>query len=122
MDKSSGKRVRRARRRIGIRKRIAGTHERPRLAVYRSLNHMYVQVIDDLDGRTIAAASTRDKDLGLGEAKTGNAAAAAAVGTKLAERAKAAGVTKVVFDRGGFRFHGRIKALAEAARKAGLEF
>ncbi|MCA9288005.1 MAG: 50S ribosomal protein L18 [Phycisphaerales bacterium] len=122
MDKSSGKRVRRARRRIGIRKRIAGTHERPRLAVYRSLNHMYVQVIDDLDGRTIAAASTRDKDLGLGGAKTGNAAAAAAVGTKLAERAKAAGVTKVVFDRGGFRFHGRIKALAEAARKAGLEF
>lgn len=120
MDKATGKQVRRARRRIGIRKRITGTHERPRMSVYKSLNHMYVQVIDDLDGRTIAAASTRDKDLGA--AKTGNVAAASAVGAKLAERAKAAGVSKVVFDRGGFRFHGRIKALADAARKAGLEF
>lgn len=120
MDKASGKQVRRARRRIGIRKRVMGTHERPRLAVYKSLNHMYVQVIDDLDGKTLAAASTRDKDLGLD--KTGNAAAASAVGAKLAERAKAAGISKVVFDRGGFRYHGRLKALADAARKAGLEF
>ncbi len=120
MDKASGKQVRRARRRIGIRKRIQGTHERPRLCVYKSLNHMYVQVIDDLDGKTLASASTRDKDLGA--AKTGNVAAAMAVGSKLAERAKAAGITKVVFDRGGFRYHGRIKALADAARKAGLEF
>lgn len=123
MDKASGKQVRRARRRIGIRKRIQGTHERPRMAVYKSLNHMYVQVIDDLDGKTLASASTRDKDLGSAAGgKTGNVAAAAAVGSKLAERAKAAGVKKVVFDRGGFRFHGRIKALADAARKAGLEF
>ena len=120
MDKSSAKQVRRARRRVGIRKRVMGTHERPRLAVYKSLNHMYVQVIDDLDGKTLASASTRDKDLGL--SKTGNAAAAAAVGTSLATKAKAAGVSKVVFDRGGFRFHGRLKALADAARKAGLEF
>jgi large subunit ribosomal protein L18 len=120
MDKASGKQVRRARRRVGIRKRITGTHERPRMSVYKSLNHMYVQVIDDLDGKTLASASTRDKDLGL--AKTGNAAAAAAVGSKLAEKAKAAGISKVVFDRGGFRYHGRLKALADAARKAGLEF
>lgn len=120
MDKATGKRTRRARRRIGIRKRVSGTHERPRMAVYKSLNHMYVQVIDDLDGRTLAAASTRDKDLSA--EKTGNVAAAAAVGARVAERAKAAGVTCVVFDRGGFRFHGRIKALADAARKAGLEF
>lgn len=120
MDKASGKQVRRARRRIGIRKRIQGTHERPRMCVYKSLNHMYVQVIDDLDGKTLASASTRDKDLGAD--KTGNSAAAAAVGASLAKKAKAAGITKVVFDRGGFRFHGRVKALADAARKGGLEF
>lgn len=123
MDKSTSKAVRRRRRRIGIRKRIEGTHERPRLSIYKSLNHMYAQVIDDLDGKTLAAASTRDKDLaGATSGKTGNVSAAAAVGSKLAERAKAAGVSKVVFDRGGFRFHGRVKALADAARKAGLEF
>lgn len=97
-----------------------GTAERPRLAVYRSLNHVYAQVIDDLAGTTIVSASTRDKDASI--EKTGNAAAAAAVGTKLAQKAKAKGITKVVFDRGGFRYHGRVKSLADAARKEGLEF
>jgi large subunit ribosomal protein L18 len=120
MDKASIKQVRRSRRRVGIRKRVAGTMERPRLSVYKSLNHMYAQVIDDLTGKTIASASTQDKGLSLG--KTGNIAAAAAVGAALAERAKSKGVSAVVFDRGGFKFHGRVKALAEAARKGGLKF
>ncbi|MBL8760918.1 MAG: 50S ribosomal protein L18 [Phycisphaerae bacterium] len=121
MDKQSQKTVRRTRRRIGLRKRISGTTERPRLSVYKSLNHMHAQIIDDLAGKTVVAASTAEKAMGLA-GKSGNSAAAAAVGAKLAERAKAKGVTKVVFDRGGFKFHGRVKALAEAARKAGLEF
>lgn len=119
MDKQVSKQVRRSRRRTGIRKRITGTPERPRLSVYKSLNHMYAQIIDDLSGRTLAAASTRDEKV---EGKTGNSAAATGVGMRLAERAKAAGVSTVVFDRGGFKFHGRLKALAEAARKAGLSF
>ncbi len=120
MDKATNKVKRRERRRIGIRKRIGGTGERPRLSIYKSLNHMYAQIIDDLAGRTIVSASTSDKDVKL--EKTGNAAAAAAVGTRLAEKAKAKGVAKVVFDRGGFKYHGRVKALGEAARKAGLKF
>ncbi|MGD9790936.1 MAG: 50S ribosomal protein L18 [Phycisphaerales bacterium] len=121
MDKSTNKSVRRARRKIGIRKRVSGTAERPRLAVFKSLNHMYAQVIDDLKGHTIVAASTSDTDLKL-DKKTGNAAAAAKVGELLAKRAKEKGITDVAFDRGGFRFHGRVKALAEGARKAGLKF
>lgn len=120
MDRQQKKEQRHARRRIGIRKRITGTAERPRLAVYRSLNHVYAQVIDDLAGRTIVSASTRDKDASI--EKTGNAAAAAAVGARLAQKAKAKGITKVVFDRGGFAYHGRIKDIADAARKAGLQF
>lgn len=120
MDSQKLKQVRRSRRRTGIRKRVQGTPDRPRLCVYRSLNHIYAQVVDDLAGRTLASASTRDKSVSLD--KTGNAAAAEAVGTLIAERAKAAGVTQVAFDRGGFRFHGRIRALADAARKGGLEF
>jgi large subunit ribosomal protein L18 len=120
MNKNVGKQVRRARRRIGIRKRIIGTPERPRLSVYKSLNHMYAQIINDLDGRTLAAASTMDKSIKT--EKTGNIAAAAAVGEAIAKAAKAAGVTKVVFDRGGFKYHGRVKALADAARKGGLQF
>ena len=119
MNQSKQKSVRRSRRRVHIRRRVLGTPTRPRISVYRSLNHMYAQVIDDLAGRTIASASTRESALGLD--KTGHAAAAA-VGAALAERAKAAGVSKVVFDRGGFRFHGRVKALADAARKGGLQF
>lgn len=120
MDINSLKQKRRTKRRIGIRKRISGTPERPRMSVYKSLAHMYVQVIDDLGGRTIAAASTKEKGSPAG--KTGNCAAAAQAGDRLAQRAKAAGVTKVVFDRGGFKYHGRVKALADAARKGGLQF
>ncbi len=120
MNKNSNKQVRRSRRRISIRKRIEGTPSRPRLSVYKSLNHIYAQVIDDLAGHTLASASTREKNLGV--SSTGNADAAKAVGKALAERAKAAGVSAVVFDRSGFRFHGRVKALADAAREGGLSF
>ncbi len=120
MDKHKDKAIRRVRRRGGIRARIRGTPTRPRLAIYKSLNHIYAQVIDDLAGRTLASASSRDATLGLD--KTGNAGAAAAVGKAIAERAKSAGVTDVAFDRGGFKYHGRVQALAKAARDAGLKF
>lgn len=120
MNKNALKDRRRSRRRTGIRKRVIGTPERPRLAVYRSLRHMYVQVIDDMNGRTLCAASTQDK--GVDTTAAGNAEAAATVGKAIAERAKAAGISSVVFDRGGFRYHGRVKALADAAREGGLEF
>lgn len=120
MNKQVNKQVRRSRRRIAIRKRISGTTERPRLSIYKSLNHIYAQIIDDLSGRTLVAASTADKALKV--EKTGNAKAAEAVGTLLAERAKGKGLSAVVFDRSGFRFHGRVKALADAARMGGLKF
>ena len=110
----------RARRHRRVRKLVRGTAERPRLAVFRSNKHMTAQVIDDMAGRTLAAASTVEADLRSGP--TGNKAAAAKVGQLVAERAKAAGVTKVVFDRGGNIYHGRIAAVADAAREAGLEF
>lgn len=103
-----------------IRLHLAGTDVRPRLAVFRSLNHIYAQIIDDASGRTLAAASTVDKEL-KGSAST-KSEEAAVVGRLVAERAKAAGVERVVFDRAGFRYHGRIKSLADAAREAGLEF
>ncbi len=102
-----------------IRKKISGTAERPRLAVFRSVNHIYVQVIDDINGATLTAASTTEKQFG---SKGGNIAAAKEVGKLIAERAKEKGVTRVVFDRGGYIYHGRVKSLAEAAREAGLEF
>ncbi|MCX6621058.1 MAG: 50S ribosomal protein L18 [Acidobacteria bacterium] len=102
-----------------LRKRLSGTPERPRLAVFRSVNHIYAQVIDDRVGRTLAAASTVEKAAG---ADGGNLAGAKQIGQLIGERAKAKGITKVVFDRGGYLYHGRIKALAEAARAAGLEF
>src|SRR5712671_7523281 len=104
-----------------IRKKILGTSQRPRLNVYRSLNHIYVQVVDDLNGKTLVSASSAEgkkEDRRTG----GNVAAAKAVGKVIADRAKAKGVTKVVFDRGGYLYHGRVKALAEAAREAGLQF
>jgi len=104
-----------------IRKGLRGTTERPRLSVYRSLNHVYVQVVDDLHGKTLAAASTTEG--GKKQARTGgNLAAAKDVGKRIAERAKEKGITKVVFDRGGYLYHGRVKALADAAREAGLQF
>jgi|SRR6266567_3813454 len=109
-----------------IRKKMQGTAQRPRLNVYRSLNHIYVQVIDDLHGKTLVSASTAEgkKADGTKDAKRtgGNVASAKAVGKTIAERAKAKGVTKVVFDRGGYIYHGRVKALADAAREAGLQF
>jgi large subunit ribosomal protein L18 len=104
-----------------IRKKLQGTADRPRLNVYRSLNHIYVQVIDDLNHKTLVSASTAEgkkEDRRSG----GNVASAKAVGKTIAERAKAKGVTKVVFDRGGYIYHGRVKALADAAREAGLQF
>ena len=104
-----------------IREKMSGTAERPRLNVYRSLDHIYTQLIDDASGVTIASASTLAKK---GEAKKtgGNVAAAVEVGKLIAERAQQKGIKKVVFDRGGYLYHGRIKALADAAREAGLEF
>ena len=110
----------RTRRHYRLRKKIRGEATRPRLAVFRSNKHIVAQVIDDRAGRTLAAASTLESDLKGGA--TSNKAAAEAVGRLVAERAKAAGVTKVVFDRGGNRYHGRVKALADAARDAGLDF
>jgi large subunit ribosomal protein L18 len=103
-----------------IRKKVLGTSERPRLNVYRSLNHIYVQVIDDLEGKTLVSASSAE---GKKESRTGgNLAAAKNVGKTIAERAKAKGIDKVVFDRGGYIYHGRVKALADSAREAGLKF
>jgi large subunit ribosomal protein L18 len=102
-----------------IRAKIQGTAERPRLNVYRSLNHIYAQVIDDDQGHTLVAAASTEKDL---QGKGGNVAGAKLIGKKVAERAKEKGITKVVFDRSGYQYHGRVKALADAAREAGLEF
>lgn len=103
-----------------IRQRVHGTAERPRLAVFRSLSHIYAQVIDDRKGHTLASASSSEKKAGI--ATGGNLAGAKAIGKLVAERAKEKGVDRVVFDRGGYLYHGRIKALADAAREAGLEF
>ena len=102
-----------------IRKKVAGTAERPRLAVHYTNNHIYVQVIDDVAGRTICSASTLDKEI---EKAASNVASAQKVGSLIASRAKAASVSRVVFDRGGHLYHGKIKALADAAREGGLEF
>jgi large subunit ribosomal protein L18 len=103
-----------------IRQRVAGTTERPRLAVFRSVKHIYAQVIDDSNGHTVVSASSTDKAAGIGSG--GNVAGAKDVGKLVAQRAKEKGITKVVFDRGGYLYHGRVKALADAAREAGLEF
>jgi large subunit ribosomal protein L18 len=103
-----------------IRLHLEGTMQRPRLAVFRSLNHIYAQIIDDASGRTLAAASTLEKEL-RGSRST-KVEEAKVVGRLVAERAKAAGVERVVFDRAGFRYHGRVRSLADAAREAGLEF
>lgn len=102
-----------------IRRKLRGTAERPRLAVFRSVAHIYAQIIDDADGKTVVAASSVDKS---NRTNGGNIAAAKTIGKAVAERAREKGITKVVFDRGGYQYHGRVKALAEAARAAGLEF
>jgi large subunit ribosomal protein L18 len=110
------RRIARKRRHERVRERVAGTGDRPRLAVFRSLSHIYAQVIDDRSGRTVAAAS--DLDVGTGK----KSEKAKQVGKAIAERAKAKGVGEVVFDRGGYRYHGRVKALADGARESGLKF
>ena len=115
------------RERIGLRqrKRISGTAERPRLRVFRSVSHIYAQVIDDMAGSTVAAAASTEpvlKTTFAGKTRGGNVAGAKALGKTIAERLMAKGIKRVVFDRGGFLYHGRIKAVAEAAREAGLEF
>ena len=105
-----------------VRTKVSGTTERPRLCVYRSLGHIYAQVIDDLCGKTLVSASSVDGETKKNLKGGGNIAAAKVIGKAVAERAKAAGVQKVVFDRGGYKYHGRVKALADAAREAGLQF
>jgi large subunit ribosomal protein L18 len=118
---SKTRRVQRKRRHHRVRKKITGTASRPRLAVFRSNKHIVLQVIDDTTGSTLVSASTVEKDQ-KSAGGTGNVSAATRVGALLAERAKAAGITQVVFDRGGFLYHGRVAAAAQAARDAGLEF
>lgn len=115
----------RQKRHIRVRKRVLGTPERPRLNVYRSTNNIYAQVIDDLAGKTLVAASSLDESLRktkTSKSAGGNVAASQEVGKLIAERATAAGITKVVFDRGGYLYHGRVQGLADAARENGLEF
>ncbi|WP_447973048.1 50S ribosomal protein L18 [Nitrospira sp. Kam-Ns4a] len=116
------KKVKLERRRRRVRQRVFGTTARPRLSVFRSKSHIYAQIIDDTTGRTLVSASTLDASLKGALKSGGTIAAAAAVGKLLAERAKAANVTAVVFDRGGRKYHGRVKALAEASREGGLQF
>ena len=118
MDQQKLKHRRRVRRRHHVRGKIVGTAERPRLSVFRSSKHIYAQLIDDLQGVTLAAASSRGKEAAYG----GNKKAAADIGKKLAQAAKEKGINKVAFDRGHYRYHGRIKALADAAREGGLQF
>ena len=122
MSKATSKTVvSRLRRRVRVRKKVSGTTERPRLSVFRSNRYIYVQLIDDVSGTTIAAASSRESGAKV-EGGTGNVAAAERVGELIAERAKSKSVETVVFDRGGYRYHGRIAALADAARRGGLTF
>ena len=119
MDRAKQRVETRGRIRERVRSKVAGTTERPRLAIFKSQKYIYVQIIDDAAGKTIASASSKDAD---SSAKGANAAAAKAVGALIAKRAKDKGITRVVFDRGGFLYHGRVKAVADAAREAGLEF
>ena len=122
MNKQLDRRTTRIRRHVRLRTKLEGGPKRPRLAIFRSLHHVYAQIIDDASGRTLAAASTTDAELRKGLKSPSSAAGAAAVGKTIAERALKSGVENVVFDRGGFPYHGRVKALADAARSAGLKF
>lgn len=122
MHKQADRRETRNRRHVRLRTNLEGGPQRPRLAVFRSIHHVYAQVIDDASGRTLAAASTTDADLRKSLKSPSSADGAAAVGKSIAERARKVGIETVVFDRGGFPYHGRIKALAEAARAGGLKF
>lgn len=121
MAKTNPKAVARAKRVRRIRKKISGTVERPRLTVYKSNKHIYAQIIDDTAGNTLVSMSTKDKEFEMGDEK-GKVTAAKKVGVALATRAKAAGIDKVVFDRGGSVYHGRVKSLSDGAREGGLEF
>ena len=121
VSKESRKEVR-AKKHMRIRNRFSGTAERPRLAVFRSNNHMYAQIIDDTVGNTLVSASTLEKEIKAELTKTNNVDAAAYLGTVIAKRAMEKGIKEVVFDRGGFIYQGKVAALAEAAREAGLEF
>jgi large subunit ribosomal protein L18 len=114
--------VSRQRRHARVRKKVTGTPERPRLGVFRSNKHMYAQIIDDVNGTVLAAASTRSKEVRESVKAGGTIAAAKAVGAAIAAKAAAKSVTRVVFDRGGYLYHGRVKALADAAREKGLQF
>ena len=114
--------VRRVRRQRRVRKKIVGTPERPRLCVFRSSKHIYAQVVNDLNGTTLASASTLDPDVKAQATYGGNKAAATLVGKAVAERAKQAGIDKICFDRRSYKYHGRVQALADAAREAGLQF
>ena len=118
MSKADTRRARHVR----LRKKVSGTQERPRLCVRRSLHHLYAVLVDDARGHTLAAVSTRDQSLGGELSSKTNLAAAKAVGGAIAAKAKAAGISEVVFDRGGYKYHGRVRALADAAREAGLNF
>ena len=122
MKKSRLPRAARARRHLRVRERLAGTPERPRLAVFRSLNHIYAQIIDDSAGHTLVSASDLEAGVKSGRDGKKKSEVAGLVGHALAKKAKEKGIASVVFDRGGFKYHGRVKAFAEAARKAGLTF
>uniref|UniRef100_A0A832MMW3 Large ribosomal subunit protein uL18 n=1 Tax=Pseudothermotoga hypogea TaxID=57487 RepID=A0A832MMW3_9THEM len=122
MIKKEDRNLKRIKRHLRIRKKVKGTPERPRLAVFRSEKHIYAQIIDDTKGHTLVSASTLDKELRQRLSKTYNTEAAREVGKLIAQRALSLGIKTVVFDRGGFKYHGRIKALADAAREAGLQF
>lgn len=122
MDRIKEKLRKRARRHLRVRHKVFGTGERPRLSVYRSLKHIYCQIINDFDGKTLVAVSTQSRDLKSQIKYGGNVKAAEIVGKKIAEEALSKGISKVVFDKGGYKYHGRIKALAESARKHNLSF
>lgn len=122
MDHVKEKLRKKTRRHLRIRQKIMGTAERPRLSVYRSLKHIYCQIINDIEGKTLVAASTQSPEIRTQIKFGGNVAAAEIVGKKIAEKAKNLGISKVVFDKGGYKYHGRIKALADAAREYNLSF
>lgn len=122
MIKKEARSISRERRHLRVRRKVSGTPERPRLNVFRSLSHIYAQIIDDVAGKTLVTASSLDAEI-KGEIKNGgNVEAAKAVGALIAKKAISAGITEVVFDRGGYIYHGRVKALAESAREGGLKF
>jgi large subunit ribosomal protein L18 len=120
MAKHSSKSDKRKRIHLRIRKKVSGTQVRPRLCIYRSLNHIYAQIVNDEEAKTLVSASTLDKEIREKTKSGGNLAGAKVVGQEIARRAKAKGIETVVYDRGGYRYHGRVKVLAEAAREAGL--